>query len=74
MKKLFLFIVTILGSLALQAQVKAEPGDNQLTKEEVRDGWQLLFDGKTTNGWRDDDKFKKFAKSGANWTISGSTK
>ena len=29
---------------------------------------------KNTNGWRDDDKFKKFAKSGANWTITSSTK
>ena len=29
---------------------------------------------KTTNGWRDDDKFKKFAKSGANWNITGSAK
>ena len=28
---------------------------------------------KTTNGWRDDDKFKKFAKSGANWNITGSS-
>ncbi len=24
---------------------------NELTQAEVNDGWQLLFDGKTTNGW-----------------------
>lgn len=26
--------------------------DNNLTSQEIEQGWQLLFDGKTTNGWR----------------------
>ena len=25
----------------------------KLTPEEIADGWQLLFDGKTLNGWKD---------------------
>lgn len=38
-------MLTALAALTvLQAQ-------NTLTKAEIRDGWQLLFDGKTTAGW-----------------------
>jgi alpha-3'-ketoglucosidase len=29
-----------------------EPPINTLTAKEKADGWRLLFDGKTTNGWR----------------------
>ena len=37
--------------LAVLAAVLILQPDNTLTRKEIRDGWQLLFDGKTTKGW-----------------------
>ena len=48
---LFLFIIlTSCGEK--KSEVEQVTGPNQLTKEEIADGWELLFDGKTFNGWR----------------------
>jgi hypothetical protein len=32
--------------------MKDTSGDNQLTASEKKEGWKLLFDGKTLTGWR----------------------
>ena len=43
------------GQAAESEDAKAETemaAHNTLTSEEVQDGWVLLFDGKTTDGWK----------------------
>lgn len=42
------------GALLVAASALAARADtaNQLTPAEARDGWRLLFDGRTTDGWR----------------------
>ncbi|MCP4812811.1 MAG: DUF1080 domain-containing protein, partial [Planctomycetaceae bacterium] len=45
-----LFVLVLVSGLNLPAQ--AETPLNQLNEAERRSGWKLLFDGKTTTGWR----------------------
>lgn len=47
---------------------KKEQAMNTLTQAEKEGGWKLLFDGKTTDGWR---SFRKEGVSG--WTVENGT-
>jgi hypothetical protein len=42
------------------------PPPNVLTAEEAREGWQLLFDGRTTQGWR---SFRKPTFPSQGWIV-----
>src|SRR5262245_47812767 len=56
----------LIAALALSAAARAaEPALNTLTAEEKAAGWKLLFDGKTTAGWRN---YKK-PEIGAGWKV-----
>lgn len=42
----------MLAALAAASMIQATPVHNTLTAQEKKDGWKLLFDGKSTKGWR----------------------
>ena len=51
-KNITLFFLALFGCLMTIACNESVQGDNQLSEKEKKDGWQLLFDGETMNGWR----------------------
>ena len=52
MKKNFLFSLIITTLVLFSCSSSKNIADNQLSKKEKNNGYTLLFDGSTTNGWR----------------------
>ena len=52
MKIITSIVVVAICSLLAVACSNPITSDNELTPKEKKDGWQLLFDGQTMNGWR----------------------
>ena len=46
------FHFCLAGALAVASLTSCCSSQNSLTKDEIADGWVLLFDGKTTDGWK----------------------
>lgn len=45
-------LLALLSTVLVATSATAAAPINQLTESEQRSGWKLLFDGKTTDGWR----------------------
>lgn len=67
MKQKFLWLMILIPGLFLTG---CNSSDNKLTEEETKDGWVLLFDGKSLDGWRD---FKGDSLKTAPWKIEKGT-
>jgi hypothetical protein len=77
MKRILLFILSLSICFCSKPESETKESDvasssalNTLTEQEKAEGWKLLFDGKTTNGWRGAHK-DSFPDAG--WVIEDGT-
>jgi len=59
MKRIFSYVLAVAFVFSLScksSKMGGSAGLNQLTKKEKEEGWVLLFDGKTSEGWRGNNK------------------
>jgi sugar phosphate isomerase/epimerase len=68
MRKNGIIIITIMAAMGFAREAKSQ--DNTLTAQEAGEGWQLLWDGKTTDDWRG-AKIATFPTHG--WSIENGT-
>jgi hypothetical protein len=61
MKLTLAFLAIILIPIFVSAQNAKSSPNNSLSKKEIRQGWQLLFDGETLNGWKGFNSDKIFS-------------
>ena len=59
MKKIFSFLLSAAFVFSISCKSAKTGGSaeaNQLTKKEKEEGWVLLFDGKSSEGWKGNNK------------------
>ena len=67
MKRILYFRLAAVAVLTVAVSCCSK--QNKLSKQEIAEGWQLLFDGKTLDGWRD---YNGEALTGP-WTVENGT-
>ena len=72
MKTRFNFCVPLIGlvvaTVLAQQKTVSPMSANQLTPAEKAGGWKLLFDGRTSDGWR---SYRKDAFPNKGWVVEG---
>jgi hypothetical protein len=54
-------LAAILIPICISAQNAKSSPNNSLSKKEIKQGWQLLFDGNTLDGWKGYNSDKMFS-------------